>query len=219
MKIGEAAKETGLTISNIRFYERKGLLAPVRQNESKYRDFSEEDIIRLKKIIVLRRAGISIEYISLLLEGKITLQETLDKQENLLQEQMEQLNGSMKLCRMMREEASLEHLNAEWYMQYMEAEKERGGSFAEVDEFVEDLADYTAELLLQSNPMLGRLWRRKGVRAALAVCWWVVLPVIFVLDYGIGGTRYPVTVCIILVIWFLPLVSFFTAHRRKKSGR
>ena len=28
MRIGEIAKRTGLNISNIRFYERKGLLAP-----------------------------------------------------------------------------------------------------------------------------------------------------------------------------------------------
>ena len=30
MKIGQAAQLTGLTISNIRFYERKGLLEPER---------------------------------------------------------------------------------------------------------------------------------------------------------------------------------------------
>ena len=35
MKIGEAAKETGLSISNIRFYEKKGLLEPEREAESR----------------------------------------------------------------------------------------------------------------------------------------------------------------------------------------
>lgn len=33
MKIGEAAKETGLSISNIRFYEKKGLLEPARDQK------------------------------------------------------------------------------------------------------------------------------------------------------------------------------------------
>lgn len=33
MKIGEVANETGLGISNIRFYEKKGLLAPARKED------------------------------------------------------------------------------------------------------------------------------------------------------------------------------------------
>ena len=35
MKIGQAAQLTGLTISNIRFYERKGLLEPERDGMTK----------------------------------------------------------------------------------------------------------------------------------------------------------------------------------------
>ena len=37
MKISEAAKLTGLNVSSIRFYERKGLLMPQREDGSKYR--------------------------------------------------------------------------------------------------------------------------------------------------------------------------------------
>ncbi len=42
MRIGEIAKRTGLKISNIRFYERKGLLTPKREQDSQYRDYTEE---------------------------------------------------------------------------------------------------------------------------------------------------------------------------------
>ena len=48
MKIGEVANETGLSISNIRFYEKKGLLSPSRKEESGYRDYTKDDIKRLK---------------------------------------------------------------------------------------------------------------------------------------------------------------------------
>ena len=37
MRIGEVAEKTGLSISNIRFYEKKGLIGPEREAESKYR--------------------------------------------------------------------------------------------------------------------------------------------------------------------------------------
>ena len=40
MKIDEIAKETGLSISHIRFYERKGLLSPVRSEENNCREYS-----------------------------------------------------------------------------------------------------------------------------------------------------------------------------------
>lgn len=61
MKIGDVSKETGLSISNIRFYEKKGLLEPKRSQISKYREYSAEDIERLKQIILLRKMDFSIE--------------------------------------------------------------------------------------------------------------------------------------------------------------
>ena len=60
MKIGQAAQLTGLTISNIRFYERKGLLEPERNDQSKYRNYSEQDIRRLKQIILYRKMNMPI---------------------------------------------------------------------------------------------------------------------------------------------------------------
>ena len=68
MKIGQAAQLTGLTISNIRFYERKGLLEPERNDQSKYRNYSEQDIRRLKQIILYRKMNMPIEKIALMLD-------------------------------------------------------------------------------------------------------------------------------------------------------
>lgn len=69
MKIGQAAQLTGLTISNIRFYERKGLLEPERNDQSKYRNYSEQDIRRLKQIILYRKMNMPIEKIASMLDG------------------------------------------------------------------------------------------------------------------------------------------------------
>lgn len=49
MKIGEIAKQSGLSISNIRFYERKGLIGPNRDENSQYRIYSNDDLEQLKK--------------------------------------------------------------------------------------------------------------------------------------------------------------------------
>lgn len=60
MRIGEVAKLTGLSDSNIRFYEKKGLLASARVQESKYRDYTQEDVETLKRILLYRKLNISI---------------------------------------------------------------------------------------------------------------------------------------------------------------
>lgn len=70
MRIGELARLTGLNVSNIRFYERKGLLCPNREDGSKYRDYTEADVLRLKEILLYRKMGISIETIYLLINGQ-----------------------------------------------------------------------------------------------------------------------------------------------------
>lgn len=68
MKISEAAKLTGLNVSSIRFYERKGLLMPQREDGSKYRDYTDEDVQRIRQILLYRKMGISVETIELILK-------------------------------------------------------------------------------------------------------------------------------------------------------
>lgn len=67
MFINEVCKITGLTKKAIEYYEEKGLIAP-KVEESGYRNFSSEDIARLKEISVLRKLGLSISEIRDVLE-------------------------------------------------------------------------------------------------------------------------------------------------------
>ena len=168
MKIGEAAKETGLSISNIRFYERKGLLCPRRKEESQYREYEPEDIRRLKEIMLLRKMGISVESIYLLYEGQTELLGLLERQEKELAEQMEMLQGSLELCRMLKEEGPLSELNVDEWLQYVHKEEESGKRFAAPEEFLEDLAEYSGFAVFRADPHVGRLFRRKYAAELLA---------------------------------------------------
>ena len=69
MNIKEAEEETGITRQNIRFYEKKGLIQPERNKENDYRQYSEEDIKRLKTIKMLRKLDFPVEDIKEVLEG------------------------------------------------------------------------------------------------------------------------------------------------------
>ena len=55
MRIKEVEQATGLTAKAIRMYESKGLLTVAREAENAYRDYTDEDVARLKTIAILRR--------------------------------------------------------------------------------------------------------------------------------------------------------------------
>lgn len=63
MKINEVEQKVGITKKNIRFYEQEGLLKPERNVQNGYREYSEEDLILLQKIKLLRKLSVPIEEI------------------------------------------------------------------------------------------------------------------------------------------------------------
>ncbi|MEM9740074.1 MAG: redox-sensitive transcriptional activator SoxR, partial [Pseudomonadota bacterium] len=68
LAIGDIAARTGLSVSAIRFYEKKGLLQSFR-NRGGHRRFLRADIRRLSFIMVAQRLGFSIKEIADLLGG------------------------------------------------------------------------------------------------------------------------------------------------------
>ena len=91
MYIHEAAKLSGTTKKAIEYYCQKGLLSP-QFTENGYRDFTEEDVICLKKISLLRSLGVSVEETrELLKENDSTVfQRIIQEQEAELQRRKEQ---------------------------------------------------------------------------------------------------------------------------------
>lgn len=68
MSIGEAAKRSGVSISAIRFYERKGLM-PEPERESGRRRYGEDALERLAAIGAAKRAGFTLGEIRTLLDS------------------------------------------------------------------------------------------------------------------------------------------------------
>lgn len=60
---GEFAKKAGVTLRTIRFYDVKGILKPSYYNEAGYRFYSNEDFVKLKKILALKYLGLSLDEI------------------------------------------------------------------------------------------------------------------------------------------------------------
>jgi DNA-binding transcriptional MerR regulator len=68
--IGVVAAELGLSVEALRYYERAGLSAPVRDSGGR-RDYSPFDIEQLRLVTGLRAVGIPIESIRQLLSAKV----------------------------------------------------------------------------------------------------------------------------------------------------
>ena len=118
MTIKEAEERTGLSRSNIRFYEKEKLIEPSRNESNGYRDYSENDVENIKKIAYLRTLGISIEDIRSIISEKVTLRETLEKQNEVLKSQIVDLNKAKLMCEKMLDEESIsyEKLHVEQYI-------------------------------------------------------------------------------------------------------
>ena len=103
MTIKEMEQLTGMKKANIRYYEDKGLLKPVRDESNNYRVYSDKDVELLMKIKLLRTLGISIQNIRLLEEGKASLPCLMEQREQEIRVQEEQLAALKKICARVKE--------------------------------------------------------------------------------------------------------------------
>ena len=88
---GELAKECGITVRTVQFYDQKRILNPSALTEGGRRLYSGEDLKRMKIICFLRDTGLSLDTISRLLKEEDSgnvISVLLEQQEQVLQEEI-----------------------------------------------------------------------------------------------------------------------------------
>lgn len=110
-KIGEIAKQFGVTLRTLRFYEDKGLIAPKR--DGVMRLYSRRDKARLKLILLGRKVGFSLREVKQMIDLyepagantrqlKVALEKAekqlvrLQKQRLLIEELIDDLSGAIQ---------------------------------------------------------------------------------------------------------------------------
>ena len=217
MKIGEVANETGLSISNIRFYEKKGLLAPSRKEESGYRDYAEEDVNRLKTILLYRKMGLPIETIYLVFQGSITLAVALERQTEELRKQKEEITASLELCQKVLKDTSLEKINVDTYLDFVAMEEEKGNHFVEIQEIIDDFTEYTGlRNIVPGNGAVARFINHPKVMRVVSAVWLmtcILLPIFVMLESYTSDGYVSFQLIAFYVMWaFIMLVPFFKYH-------
>ncbi|MEK5232325.1 MerR family transcriptional regulator [Lysinibacillus sp. FSL K6-0232] len=104
-KVGELAKQTGLTVRTLHHYDQIGLFSSSDITESGHRIYTEADIVKLQQILSLKQLGFSLEEIKATIENpnfnpieviKIQL-ETVKKQIEVQEQLYSRLEGMYQL--------------------------------------------------------------------------------------------------------------------------
>ena len=102
MTIKELEERTGLARANIRFYEKEGLICPLRQANG-YRDYSEGDAETLEKVKLLRQLRLDLETIRRLQAGSLPLAQAMEEQMRALERDQAAVEGARQVCRRLRD--------------------------------------------------------------------------------------------------------------------
>lgn len=132
MNINEVEKLLSVSRSNIRFYEKTGLINPER-SKNNYRNYSETDVAELKKILVLRKLGFSVEEIFKMQKGELSLSNATDENIVRLEKEIESLNGALLMAKKLSaQKAEFDELDQEKLWDEITNAEEKGQKFADI---------------------------------------------------------------------------------------
>lgn len=140
MNTKQVEELTGITRQNIRYYERQNLLEPVRDTGNAYRDYSEEDVRRLKLIKMLRMLDMPLKEIGQVLSGDLPLKEAIAKQQENLLQQQKQLQAAVEVCANIQKDKS-GTIDVDIYLERMENMAKGGSVFAKIVDDYKQVAD------------------------------------------------------------------------------
>ncbi len=95
--VGELSRLAGVTVRTLHHYDEIGLLAPSGRSEAGYRLYADQDLERLREIIVWRQLGFSLEKIQALVDdpGHDRVQ-SLRRQRELVARDLERLAATAR---------------------------------------------------------------------------------------------------------------------------
>ena len=104
LKIGDVAKQTGVGIETLRFYEKARILDPPRRTESGYRLYDAGVLERIAFIKQAQLLGFTLEEIRQLIEHKKAGENPCSRVRQVVRRRLEELDEKLKQMRRYRNE-------------------------------------------------------------------------------------------------------------------
>ena len=193
MQINEIQKQTGLSKQTIIYYEKEGLITPNREKNG-YRNYSHEDLQTLLLIKFLRSLQISIDDISLILQGDLSFEECLENNKIYINEQIKNLNEIEKCMSTFQEKnlplipqlAKIEHF-----------QKEKGLGFIKTTDTVSIGRKLTRQFAI-----------KKWLTTAIATFFILFFPIVMII-----AATYDTSIKVILLLFlFFGIHTFILGH-------
>ena len=181
MTIKEVEKKFNISRANIRFYEKEGLLEPKRSN-NEYRNYSEEDLKTLEKILLFRKCNISIENIRLIFNGKKSIEEVFKKQITVIENEVKQLEGEKIMCKKLsQEKSSVDDIDTEKYINIMNNEEQKGNKFYNIAQDYIFATEKLYQSIIEDKKFKVGDRMKKGVRLGIYIANFVLTVLMFAL--------------------------------------
>lgn len=150
MNIKEVENLLSVSRANVRFYEQEGLLT-IHRKANNYRDYTEENIEEIKKIILFRKLGFTVDEIKKMKNGKLSLDTAAKANIERLEKEIQSLKGALALTQtVVNDQNSYDTIDAAHYLSVVE-EKEKSG---------EKFADIVKDYLLFAADQFESIWKR-----------------------------------------------------------
>ncbi|ODG92220.1 MULTISPECIES: MerR family transcriptional regulator [Bacillaceae] len=94
--IGQVAKLNNLTISQLRYYDKQGLLPFLKRTESGDRIFDKDSLKLIEMILCLKNTGMPIKKIKQFVDWTMRGEETLNQRLDLMKQQEENVLQQIK---------------------------------------------------------------------------------------------------------------------------
>lgn len=224
MTIKELEKILNIPRATIRYYEKENFIKPQR-NDNNYRDYTEDDLNTLKKIIVFRKLGIKLEDIHKIFSKENSIEEIMCLNINSLKKQINDLQGAVKISNeIYNKKEDLHNFNVDYYLKVISDEESKGNKFADI---AKDIIVFEKKMVLKRFNLLEKDIKNHPVKSIIKcfiVC--IFFGIFFMINnyitnYNSNGFFYgfifPLAITLVTCIIGLPIFLIFRKNDKLKK--
>lgn len=146
MTVGEVAKETGVTVRTLQYYDKEGLLSPSAESEGGRRLYTDKDLITLHQIISLKSLGFSLHHIKerlISLETPADVANALTEQADDIRREIGRLTDSLRAIEQLKEEVlQMQTVNFKKYADIILNLQMKNNSYHLIKRFDDEMLDH-----------------------------------------------------------------------------
>jgi len=163
-----------------------------------------------------------VETIGCILDGRVSLEEVLSEQLLELKDKQFMIQGSIDLCQQIVSDQAYNHINLDYYLDYVKKEEANGRKFGNIDSFLEDFSEFTQVKKYARNSILGwYLCSHPRMNKIFTILWcalFVFYPVFGIVDDLVDENGLSPGMQVFWMMWIVFCgVSFVGFQRAKRK--